>query len=282
MKLQKRSKEEILVMYEEYLNGSTTKEINKKYNISILRFFRKYNLETRKYGNFNYEFRSNSIKLNYMFESIKNEEEAYIAGIFMADGYVGKQQLGLTLKKSDKEIVEKVKKYFSEQITLQEDSVSYCFVVSSTMACDNAVKLGILRNKSRKEQSIPLMDKSLLSHFIRGYFDGDGSVFVCNLKENKNRLRLNICSSKENILIEIQDVLMKNGIRSKINKENRIGKEFKLPQGGTTISTQDMYRLYVNRNEDIKKFKEFMYTDSSLFLKRKKDIFYDNENLYNS
>lgn len=280
MRSAKRTKKDILEIYEEYLNGSTTKEIDKKYNMSILRFFRKYNLETRKYGRFNYEFRSNSIELKYMFKSIENEQEAYIVGMFMADGYVGKQQLGLRLKKSDKDIVEKIKNYFSEDIKLQESGNSFSFVVSSEMACENAIKLGILENKSTKETFIPSMKEELIPHFIRGYFDGDGTIFICNdKKRNTKSLKSNICSANINILEEIQKKLSFNGIFSTINKENRIGKKYYMPHGGITISNQDMYRLYIRRKDDLKKFRDFIYKDSSLFLKRKKDIFYNNDTL---
>lgn len=97
-----------------------------------------------------------------------------------ADGYITRQQLGLKLKESDKNLVEKIKNYFSKDIKLQYDKKRkvYSFVVSSTTVIKNLEKLGFLRQKSKKELQIPDMPDNLKRHFIRGYFDGDGSIYM--------------------------------------------------------------------------------------------------------
>lgn len=259
-------------MYEEYTKGSTIQELDIKYKTNVYYLFKKYNLKSRTTLESVLLNRKNRINLKYNFNSINNSEEAYIVGLFLADGYIGKHQLGLKLKKSDKEIVNKIKNYFSEEITLQEDKNTFGFVVSSMKACENAINLGILRNKTDKEMILPEMEVKYYSDFIRGFFDGDGTIFKCNNKH----LKSNICSPKIEILINIQKILTNNNIFSTINKESRIGKTFILPQGNSVIGAMDMYRLYIRKKEDLKRFYYFLYNDCDFLLKRKKEIFDNN------
>lgn len=113
------------------------------------------------------------------------------------------------------------------------------------------------------------MDKNLLRHFIRGYFDGDGTVFY-----DRQYLKSNICSISNTILEEIKNILTENEIESSINVEIREGKSLKLPQGTESTSCKNMYRLYVRKKESLEKFKKFMYKDSNVCLIRKFKKFY--------
>lgn len=131
----------------------------------------------------------------------------------MADGYISKNQAVLRLKKSDKNLVEQVKNYFSEDIKLQEDSNSFSFAISSAKVCDNLEKLGVLRHKTFKELHIPIMNYSLIRHFIRGFFDGDGSIFLC--KHNSTiYLERKFCIFNNNL-----ELFKYKKVRSQVNTE---------------------------------------------------------------
>lgn len=275
----RRTKENVLSIYEEYINGETMYKLDLKHKTSTYYLFNKYKLETRTTYESIKKFRKSAISLSYQFEKINNEYEAYITGFFMADGYVSKHQLGIKLQKRDYNTLLEIKNYFSNDIKLQSYKNSVSFVVSSMTACENAVKLGILKNKSTKRMTIPIMDENLLRHYIRGYFDGDGTIFVCNKNSSNPYLKSNICSSDENILKEIQNVLTVNGILSTINCEKRIGKTMKLPNNKTCVATQDMYRLYIRRKNELSKLFHFMYDNSNIHLDRKFNIFFNNYNL---
>lgn len=267
-------------IYREYLTGISMNKLSKKYHADIPKAFKRFGYKTFTSAEANKIFRINKINLNWKFESIKNQKEAYIIGLLMADGYVSKNQIGLRLKESDKNLVEQIKNYFSEEIKLQKYKNTYSFVISSTLACENIQKLGVYCHKTYKETNIPTMDNSLLLHFIRGYFDGDGTVFKC--KNGKYTfLRCNICSPTVSILSEIKKVLELYNINCKINKENRKGKLYHVPNGKPeSISNCDMYRLYINSREDIKRFFDLIYKDAEIFLKRKFDIFDKNKKLF--
>ena len=71
-------------------------------------------------------------------------------------------------------------------------------MVSNKLVSD-IEKLGVIENKTLV-LTFPELPTELVHHFIRGYFDGDGSVFLCNdpRPEYDNiYLGINICGTKE-------------------------------------------------------------------------------------
>lgn len=276
----KRSLEFVEEMYREYLNGSSQLELSRKYNTSAEYHFKKGNFKVRTTSESVVMRRSGRMKLNYNFKSIDNEQEAYIVGFFMADGWVGKNQLGMRLKESDVDILDKISNYFGELVKLRHEDNSYKFIVSSQTACLNAKKLGILSSKTNKKTIIPPMDENLLRHFIRGYFDGDGTIFICNSRGDQY-FKGNICSPRVEILEQIQSIFLSNGIFCTINKESRIGRTMRVPnENKTCVCKMDMYRLFFRKKHAIKKLFEYLYIDSTIFLQRKFNVFNDNKHLF--
>ena len=268
--LNKNDKIFIQKIVDEYNSGVSARRLNAKYHIQCEKIL-KSNTAFLSNHEFNKKDRFNRINLKWKFESVSNEIEAYILGIWLSDGCVYNNQLKLKLKESDKDLLTNIKNYFSNEIKITKDKKSYSFCISSKLACENAKNFGIIPNKTFSEIHVPKIDDDLIRHFIRGYFDGDGSVFVC--KRKTPYLKLNICSPTIAILKEIQYILNKYNIDSAINIENRIGKKSKTPNNKISICKNNMYRLYVRKKESIKNFYKFIYKDSIIYLKRKKDIF---------
>lgn len=128
---------------------------------------------------------------------------------------------------------------------------------------NDLLKLGLTPNKSLTLKMPKVPDK-YLSHFTRGYFDGDGNVTIARYKSSTrhNKMRITIlsgfiCGSKkflESLLIKLR----------------RIGKIF----GGTLYYHSGGYRLFFSVKDSLI-FYKFMYanTINNLFLSRKKRIF---------
>lgn len=279
--IRKRDLNFIKQLEKEYREGASLKELSLKYKTDCNYQFKKEGIKKRSKEELKHwkeQKRPGRIKLNWNCKKISNETEAYIAGIFYADGYNSKKsQFGIRLKYVDKDLVIKLKNYFSDKIKLQisKDQTSVSFVVSSSEACLNLYNIGCVCNKTNKELKIPVLDKTLIRHFIRGFFDGDGSIIKCNTKSGVF-LRCNICSPTVKILEDFQKVLKEYDIVSFINKENRKGKLMHTPNG-KSICTKDMYRLYIRRKADIQKFFDFLYKDATIFLERKFKVFIDNK-----
>lgn len=120
---------------------------------------------------------------NY-FKTIDTEEKAYILGFLYADGYNSDKQVVITQLEQDVDILEKINKALNadNQITRKLQSTNnktkcqLCY--SSIDMCTDLTNLGCFRNKSLACTFPTFLDKSLIRHFIRGYFDGDGCVWI--------------------------------------------------------------------------------------------------------
>lgn len=120
---------------------------------------------------------------NY-FKTIDTEEKAYILGFLYTDGYNSDKQVVITQLEQDVDILEKINKALDAdnqikrklQSTNNKTVCQLCY--SSIDMCADLTNLGCFRNKSLACTFPTFLDKSLIRHFIRGYFDGDGCVWI--------------------------------------------------------------------------------------------------------
>ena len=128
---------------------------------------------------------------DHIFDNIDTEEKAYWLGFLYADGYVASERptIELSLQESDYKTVEKFRifvgleeKPISKKVKHMEtgDKVSYRFSFNSQSTKEALIKLGCFENKSTilKFPTNEQVPEDLLYHFIRGYMDGDGCIYV--------------------------------------------------------------------------------------------------------
>jgi hypothetical protein len=117
---------------------------------------------------------------------IDTQEKAYLLGILGADGCMkqrGKYYcLSFGLTYSDREHVQRVAQIISDKIKTHDYSykgrknkMTY-FEIGNRQLCLDLISRGIVPRKSSNLKP-PVLPKTLVSHYVRGYFDGDGSVF---------------------------------------------------------------------------------------------------------
>jgi DNA-binding transcriptional regulator WhiA len=142
-------------------------------------------------------------KLNENFFDELTEKSSYWLGFLYADGYVrmkdGKSgELKLKLKDTDKNHIEKFLKDIEckKPIKCGVDGKSkFCSVtVYSNLLVNKLFDLGCVNNKTQKIR-LPKLSEPFMSHFIRGYFDGDGSIH--KIKNRPNSFSVSICSNNE-------------------------------------------------------------------------------------
>ena len=186
-----QQKKDIVRMYIE--ESRTIDYIKKKYTThdrEISKILRENGIDTSYYQ----PRRINrNINRDY-FETIDTEEKAYILGILMADGCVRekrKDQLYLSLELIDKEIIEFIKKELKlenkikamnrKRDYIKNEKTTYTITVAEQKLCSDLSKYGIVPNKTvvteRLVQNIPF---DLRKHYLRGLFDGDGSIGYYN------------------------------------------------------------------------------------------------------
>jgi intein/homing endonuclease len=218
------------------------------------------------------------------FKEIKTELQAYLLGFIFADGSVdgrqGANRLCIHINEKDSEIF-KMLKVISPEASILNDAAyeskaevrgrtvknkgSKRLSIHSKILVHDLINLGCYEAKTYKELSIPKIDEKLVRHFIRGYFDGDGSftygIRKPNPKYRQKNYRLTqsfqICSKKSNILNEI----------AKFCEDNKI------KAGVSYYTRDDMYLLTISSKDGVKKFGELLYNDSNYFLSRKKNKF---------
>lgn len=132
---------------------------------------------------------------NY-FDIIDTENKAYWLGFIMADGYVSyhkqsSKKLGISLSTQDITHLEKFKTdiNFSGSIkTYTNNSSGYALgnqysriIICSDHLCDSLKELGIVEHKTKIAQFPKQLQSPFCKFkrdFIRGYFDGDGSIAI--------------------------------------------------------------------------------------------------------
>lgn len=195
---------------------------------------------------------------NY-FDNINTPEKAYWLGWLMADGCVtdsGNIKLNVALK--DKKLVDdfllaiqstnKTLTKKNRNKTTNKEYASYWCSLTSIHMVQSLNKYGVVPRKSDHE-IFPLINKEFYRDFIRGYFDGDGCVYI---DYNHPHFTISICGSKE-ILTEI------NGLFKNLGKIRR-------SHGICELRFDDIkYMIAV--------FYHYFYDNSNLYLERKYKIF---------
>lgn len=152
-------------------------------------------------------------------------EMAYVLGYFSADGCMFINPRGskyVSFTSVDHEILDKVKNILKSEhkLTVKKRrdkhwKDSYTLQIGSREMYQDLIGLGFMPNKALRFR-LPPVPKKYMRHFIRGYFDGDGSITYGHFKRkdrnNKMTPYLLTCLSSANIpfLREISKVLKEN------------------------------------------------------------------------
>ena len=219
---------------------------------SIRRYIKKYNLEVEKPK----ISRILNINENY-FETIDTEHKAYWLGLLMADGNVSdtnkKYVIRLLLKNEDEYLPKLFLKDIESESSIHYDSYmrAEARVFCKKMFFD-LNKLGIIPNKTGKE-SIPNIPDDLFNHFVRGFFDGDGTIYKrSNRKRHKCTIGL-VCQNKDFL----------DSLNFKIF--NEIGCHF----GNSILHKNNAYESKTESFYKCKSIMEWIYKDATIAMIRK-------------
>ena len=192
-----------------YLNGESSVKIGKRYGLShkpILKILHKngINVDQKKF------VRKYTLNENY-FDQINTPNKAYILGFLYADGHneISKFTISMSLQEEDKEILEKIRKELCSNKPLEYIDYSnkhdfvyhyknqYRLLLFSKHMCSSLIKLGVVKNKSLIITFPTFIDDSLLSHFVRGVYDGDGSIFRFYRNDNNLPITVTVTATEE-------------------------------------------------------------------------------------
>jgi hypothetical protein len=121
-----------------------------------------------------------------------SEQMAYVIGFIASDGNIcktGKSHM-LQFASDDRDIIAKIKKAISSKApvhlrTRPNGKISYQLRHSDPTIYNDLFTLGIKPRKSLT-LSPPKVPKKYVRHFLRGFFDGDGSVWISHRTKHHN------------------------------------------------------------------------------------------------
>lgn len=128
------------------------------------------------------------------FDKIDTEEKAYWLGFIFADGYIttNEKRFGITLQARDVGHLHKFNRFmeckdnnvnYHPKNTPEKIYDLYTWTIRNDHLWESLNSLGCVPNKSlilKFPDKKIFSDESLIRHFIRGYFDGDGCVCFTN------------------------------------------------------------------------------------------------------
>ena len=159
-------------------------------------------------------YHSRKYDLNENFFDSWTSAMAYVLGFWFADGYMRKEKsYRVIFSGKDRDILIQILQAIKSNHPISLDVKKSCYSISlcSKKLYQDLVKLGGMRCKS-KVIDFPTIPKKFLPDFIRGYFDGDGSVFFVEYIRTKDKrqtreLRTNFTSGSRKLIEGIMKTL---------------------------------------------------------------------------
>jgi hypothetical protein len=206
---------------------------------------------------------------DHSFSVIDTEEKAYWLGALYADGNVSKtasRSGQIFLTSTDKEWIGEFMRFIkSTNSPRSEYHVKFKkFIwkaqITSAIMYEDLVSHGCVPVKS-KVIKVPELDSNLMYHFVRGYFDGDGTVGVYkNLSTHDWKiLKSGLCSGSKEFLYKLVDIL---------------------PVKNKKVSYNGVYIIQFSLRDSLKLY-DYLYKDCNVWLVRKRNVFEDYIKTYN-
>lgn len=211
----------------------------------------------------------NRYKLNESyFENIDTERKAYWLGLLYADGYVGDKHFNniiICLTISDMYILQEFSKdiEFTGNIRIDQNggglsngTPKSVLNFSSVKMAKDLRRLGLYPGKSQSMTCLPNISEELIPHFIRGYFDGDGSIHTTRYHENdRGKMRYRV----RNVFSLIGTVDFLNDVRKYIPVKLTV----------QSCKSENMEYAVCNVNSRLMIIYEYLYSDATIYFTRK-------------
>lgn len=193
---------------------------------------------------------------------------AYVVGFLCADGNIVKTKRGnhyVALYSADRSLLVSIKKALrSDHVVSMRAATSgnvFRIQVGSRGWFEDLAAIGLNPNKALRMR-LPSVPKECFGDFVRGYFDGDGNVWVGLVhKDRKTALKtiqVSFTSASIEFLRELHTALKEQGVQ----------------KGGLYIPHHAHFgRLTFSVHDTLKIYRIMYNTPHKLFLKRKKIVF---------
>jgi transposase len=190
------------------------------------------------------------------FKQIDHQNKAYCLGLMMSDGFVQHGRVGLNM--TDRDVIEKFKKILEYDGEIREiipedhtHQIKHEVNLYSVEMTNDLEKYNIDQNKSLvlKFPDLSLIPEDLISHLIRGIYDGDGGI---GYDSDRKQYYVGITGTKE-VLTTIKYLAP---VRANV-----------IYHGGDSGSNTWHWR--VTKQEDMLILLDWLYKGSEYYMERK-------------
>jgi len=224
----------------------------------IRKILNRNNVPRRSYSENNRRFNRNQ----HYFDVIDTPNKAYVLGMLYADGcnHTAHNAINIHLQEEDKEVLEKIKNELEYEGELRFNPLheknarhknSYILCINDEYMSKKLEGLGVVNAKSLSLTFPTFLSEDLLSHFVRGYFDGDGCVYYY---EKFQKCQTQTCGTRD-FCEHLSQILHSLGIKNSI-------KHPKQCHENTVV-------LSTNGNKSTYQFLSWLYKDADLKMDRK-------------
>lgn len=205
-----------------------------------------------------------------------NPKMAYVLGFIYADGNILYDKFSrgsyLSVTSTDKDVIFKIKKWLNSDHSVQQKDGSgygskngkkaYLLRIGNVNLYNSLVKLGLRPNKSLTAR-MPEVPGKYVKDFVRGYFDGDGCVYIY-----KSRGR------QQEIILRKLSVIFTSGSKQFLEDLLKILKQKLNLRQYIVYSSHNSFQLRLATHDSVEMFKFLYYkTADDLFFTRKFRIF---------
>ena len=207
-------------------------------------------------------------KYNKDFFKTWSRDMSYVLGFLYADGNIVQTKRGThftAFYSADESLLLDMRKVLkSEHVVSKRSSRSgqVCRLqIGSRIWFEDLGKIGLTPNKT-KRMTLPTIPDEFLSDFVRGYFDGDGNVWVGSVHKDRPTSTLTIQTTFTSGSFEFLQSL-----KNRLHCFGLSGGSLFRPKSG------NYGRLTFSKRDTLKIYKMMYNARHKLYLKRKKVVF---------
>lgn len=182
----------------------------------------------------------------------------------------GRYTIRISLHIKDIDILLKFNQYLNHNKPLHysKNTSMVELEIANKYMSNRMLELGVMPRKTFLLEFPIWIDPNIKHHFLRGYFDGDGSVGVYKPPKSKPVCLASLVST-ESFCFTVRDTLKKLNINCYIRARH--------PERNTNTR-----QLHIGGSLQAKRFLDFIYKDATIYLDRKfniyRNFYYSNAN----
>jgi hypothetical protein len=222
---------------------------------------------------------TNHNKYKYNLETFTKEDDIsyYLLGAFITDGCVSyntshspdKKYYSCELKSADHDWLQTISKLCGDDLLLKKASNSQCLRlrIHNTKIAEWLISYNCVPNKTLTVK-FPNIPEKYLSDFIRGCWDGDGSISNIKRKNGYLEPKAQLYSASKSFIYDLQKTLLqKYKIISHIYEVKMT--DHKMLDGTVITAKNQLYQMSIGSRHCKKFCQEIYYVDHKISMPRK-------------